>query len=339
MKTIRNLAFISTFLALFVVVLGAYVRLSDAGLGCPDWPGCYGHVGVPNEAHEIERANSAYPERPVEIPKAWKEMVHRYFAAGLGFLILVMMVQAIRLKLRREENVPLMHTIALFLIVCFQGALGMWTVTLLVKPAIVTAHLFGGLTTMTLLWLLFIRMSKAIKRDGTEAGKSLKAPLYVALLLLIGQIFLGGWVSTNYAALSCPDFPTCQGQWWPNPDFHDAFTIWRGLGQDYEGGVLSNQSRVATHISHRIGAIVVAVWFALVIAMIFAKPVAQSTHRMGVLLLITLIAQIGLGISNIIFSLPLWVATAHNGGAAVLLLVTITLIYKSSGKLDRSRST
>lgn len=314
-------------MAFVVVVLGAWVRLTDAGLGCPDWPGCYGKILWPTGS-EIPAANEAYPERPVDISKAWKEMIHRYVASLLGLLILVMAWIAWR---KRNRRAPVKHTLGLLALVIFQGILGMWTVTLLVKPAVVTAHLFGGFATLTLLWLLYLRTRRADRdelapqRDTTAARA--RPWLWLALFVLLGQIFLGGWTSTNYAALSCPDFPKCQGQWWPSMTFDDAFTIWRGLGVDYEGGVLPNESRVAIHLSHRIGAIVATLAIALAAWAVFKHASSHSTVLLGRVLMLVLALQLALGISNIVFHLPLWVATAHNGGAALLLLTLVTLIY------------
>lgn len=322
----RRLAWAATIMTLVVVVLGAYVRLSDAGLGCPDWPGCYGHIGVPDEAHEIDAANAAFPERPVEIAKAWKEMLHRYVATALGVVILLIAALAIRAR-RRAEFAPLGLPLLLLGLVIFQGMLGMWTVTLLVKPAVVTAHLIGGMSVLSLCMLLSWRLHGA-SADTSRAAQRIRPLAYGALLVLIAQIILGGWVSTNYAALSCPDLPTCQGQWWPNPDFSDGFAIWRGTGIDYEGGVLSNSARVAVHLSHRLGAIVVTLVFAALIARLLSDTLSAGTRRYGAWIGVLLGAQLALGLSNIIFALPLWVATAHNAGAALLLLAMVSLLYR-----------
>ncbi len=318
---IFRLALAASALALVVVVLGAWVRLSDAGLGCPDWPGCYGHLGVPDEAHEVAAANAAYPQRPVEADKAWKEMIHRYAASILGLLIAAIAVLAWRAR-RRGEGVGKLPY-ALFALVVFQGLLGMWTVTLLVKPIIVLAHLAGGLSTLALLWWLVLRHSGW--GDGQVATRHLRGPALLALGVLLVQILLGGWTSTNYAALSCPDLPTCQGQWWPPMDFADGFTPWRGLGIDYEGGVLANESRVAIHVAHRLGAIAAALLVGLLALLAWrsggvARPVAALIG--GLLLL-----QLALGLGNVLLSLPLGVATAHNGGAALLLLSLLSLLH------------
>ena len=249
----QRLARAGTVLALIVVVVGAWVRLTDAGLGCPDWPGCYGRLIVP--AGEIEEAQAAiaFPERPLEAGKAWREMIHRYLASTLALLCVALAVIAWRK--RDNPGQPVKLPFILLGVVIFQALLGMWTVTLLLKPVIVVAHLLGGLATLSILsWLSRWRSSTA---GAVTASGGLAL---VALVVLGAQISLGGWTSANYAALACPDFPTCQTRWWPPvADFREGFVVWRGLGIDYEGGVLDNPARVAIHFTHRLGAIVAAV--------------------------------------------------------------------------------
>lgn len=324
----RKIALFSVLLALVVVVLGAYVRLSHAGLGCPDWPGCYGHlVGVPESATEIDNANEAYPQRSVESDKAWKEVIHRYFAGALGLLILLLAIMGI--KNRSDPNQPVWLPIFLVGLVIFQALLGMWTVTLLLKPAIVMLHLLGGLTIVALLWLLVLRSSDQPETNSSN-NKNLIPILYLGLLLLIGQIALGGWTSTNYAALACPDFPTCQGEWWPETDFKEGFVFWRGLGQDYEFGVLDNPARTAIHLSHRMFAIVVTVfWLILLFRIIKNTHLSANLRQVAPITLLFLLAQLALGVSNVVMKLPISIAVMHNGGAALLLLSVITLIYYS----------
>lgn len=321
-RILNRLAGLATAMALVVVVLGAYVRLSDAGLGCPDWPGCYGHFGVPADAQDVEAANTAFPERPVEAAKAWKEMIHRYLASLLGLVVLVMAIVAWR---QRHLGAPLLHAFSLLALVIFQGLLGMWTVTLLVKPAIVTAHLFGGLATLSLLWLMWLR-TRADKPAGTGA-KGLQISAWLGLIVLLVQIFLGGWTSTNYAALACPDLPACHGEWVPTTDFKDAFTLWRGLGVDYEGGVLSATSRVTIHFSHRIWALVTVVFLLWLSFHTLRSSAAVGVQFWCKVLALMILVQFSLGLSNVYFTLPLAVATAHNGGAAVCLLALVALIY------------
>lgn len=322
-------------LALFVIVLGAYVRLSDAGLGCPDWPGCYGTLIAPSDSNDIQAANEAYPERPFEADKAWKEMIHRYFASTLGLLILAM--AAIAIKRRKEQGQQLTLPLILLVVVCFQGALGMWTVTMLLKPAIVTLHLLGGMLTLALLcWA----MLSDRQQKPAIVSRGLKNWAILALVVVYCQIALGGWTSTNYVALHCWDLPTCQGKWWPNTDFSEGFTIWRELGVDYEGGTLSLEAGTAVHLTHRIGAVVtllVVGTFALFLLRFSKGPGQQGTRNLAILLLALLCAQISLGILNIILVLPTAIAVAHNGGAALLLLTIVAINRKLS--TDKQKNT
>ena len=272
-----GLPLLATGLALVVIVLGAYTRLSDAGLGCPDWPGCYGHIGVPDSKEEVLVANDAFPDRPVEAAKAWKEMIHRYAAGALGLVILTIFLQALTIN-RGDRG----FASGLLALVVFQALLGMWTVTLLVKPLIVSAHLIGGLATLSLLWLL------VLKRSGWWAGITVtpvqRKMALLMFVVVLGQVLLGGWTSTNYAALACPDLPQCHGQWVTETDFDDAFTLWRGLGVDYEGGVLSAISRVTIHFSHRVWALVtIAVLLWLSVCTLRAG-VPANAHRWSKLL-------------------------------------------------------
>lgn len=316
----QRLAWIAALFTLIVIAKGAYVRLSHAGLGCPDWPGCYGHLTWPDESKEILSANTIHPERPVEIGKAWREMVHRYLASVLGLIILVLGYYAWRA--RRDPDVPLKASLILVPLVIFQGLLGKWTVTELVKPLIVSAHLMGGVSVFVLLVWVALRYRRPARTIVQHPGWQRAAWIGVALLTL--QIFLGGWTSTNYAALACPDFPTCQSSWWPNADFREGFVMWRGLGVDYEGGVLDSAARIAIHLTHRIGAVVVGLyllWFALGIW-------RNTEFRLApVLLLLALSTQIALGISNVVYGLPIAVATAHTAVAALLMAALINCLH------------
>jgi cytochrome c oxidase assembly protein subunit 15 len=360
-------ALVAVVLGFIVVVLGAYVRLSHAGLGCPDWPGCYGEVTWPNQSHEIDAANQAFPERPVEIPKAWREMVHRFAAGGLMLLVLgLALARNWHVPRRRGQilaapalavggsvaytlgypltglallgvalgllvqgaiawrDLPLGRlAVAIFALILVQALFGKWTVTLKLKPIIVTTHLIGGMTTLSLLlWFLYRAMGVAridpvpIRRGFVTGG----------IVLVAVQIALGGWTSANYAALSCgTDWPKCLGQWWPPMDAHNALVLWRGIGVDYEGGVLDGEARTAIQMAHRLFALVVT-GHLLALGIRTLRTPGFAGH--GALLLGALALQVGLGIANVVAGLPLWVATGHNFGAALLLAVLIGLLAR-----------
>ncbi len=321
LTTFRRLCLCGALLALGVVVLGAYVRLSHAGLGCPDWPGCYGHLTVSQAVENAHAANQAYPDRPLEAGKALKEMVHRYLAATLGCVILVIAVIAWRN--RRDAQQPLKMPAFLVGLVVFQGLLGMWTVTLLLKPLIVSAHLIGGLTTMGLLWWMSLRTARTSRPAGE---RTLRKWAVLGLAVLSLQIMLGGWVSTNYAAVACPDFPTCQASFWPHMDFKDAFVLWRGLGIDYEGGVLAHPARVAIHFTHRLGAILAALILGFVAIKALRAGQSREVRVSGGALAAALVTQLFLGPIMVLKTFPLPLATAHNAVAALLLLSIIALL-------------
>jgi cytochrome c oxidase assembly protein subunit 15 len=318
----------AVILALVVIVLGAYTRLSDAGLGCPDWPVCYGHIGVPEHIDDVTKANQAYPDRPVEAAKAWKEMVHRYFASTLGFVIVIMAFLAIRR--RKDKDQPVLIPVTLVALVIFQGLLGMWTVTLLLKPIIVMGHLLGGMTIISLLVWQLLRYSGVMtaKRVTEQSLVSLKKLALFSLIIVAIQISLGGWTSANYAALSCPDFPTCQEQWLPDLNFSEAFVPWQALTEgrkDYEGGVLNNDANVTIHVMHRLGAVMTLLIVGLLIFKLLFSEFDPVIKRIGLLLLFILVVQISLGISNVVLSLPLFVAVAHNATGALLLLSMVLI--------------
>lgn len=328
-RLFHSTALLACALALVVVVLGAYTRLSDAGLGCPDWPGCYGHLlGVPESTQEIEQAKIEYPQHVVEADKAWKEVIHRYFAGALGLLILLLAFLA--MKNRHVSSQPVVMPAFLVGLVIFQALLGMWTVTLLLKPVIVTLHLLGGLSILSLLWWLVLKTKPIALEMQQNLNFGARPYIVIGLLLLIGQIILGGWTSSNYAALACPDFPLCQGRWWPETDFREGFVFWRGLGTNYEFGVLENPARIAIHLSHRLLAIVVVIYWLILLSRLFiAIKVTKTLRKLASTTLFLLLAQPTLGISNIVLHLPISVAVMHNAGAALLLLSVITLIYYS----------
>jgi len=321
--TIRKLALLATPLALVVIVLGAFVRLSDAGLGCPDWPGCYGQIDVPRDAGEIARANAAFPERPVNIAKAWIEMIHRYAAAMLGLLILA--IGALAWRQRREPDAALAAALSLVALVVFQGLLGMWTVTLQLKPVVVMAHLLGGFGTLALLWWLVLRQTPAAAGWARGGDSRLRRWVAAGLALVVVQVALGGWTSANYAALACPDFPACQRQWWPEMDFAEAFVMWRGLGVNYEYGVLDNAARTAIHMAHRLGALVVLLYMGWLAARSACFAAATKVRIVGAAAGALTLAQVSLGIANVWFYLPMSSALAHNACAALLILALVTM--------------
>ncbi len=319
----NRLAWTALALTFVVVVLGAYVRLSHAGLGCPDWPGCYGQLDVPEEAHQIVRANEAYPERPVEPAKAWKEMIHRYFAGILGLLVLALAVLAWRN--RASVGQPVILPLCLLALVLFQALLGMWTVTWQLKPVVVMGHLLGGLATLSLLAWLVLRQGRHGQDSASVNNRAMGGFALLGLVLLVIQIALGGWTSANYAALACPDFPTCQGHWWPPTDFGEAFTLWRGLGVSYEGGVLGNEARMTIHMVHRLGALAVLLYLGWLAWWLVTAGESRAVRLVGVVVAVLLVAQVALGIANVLLYLPLPVAVAHNGAAALLVLAVVAL--------------
>jgi heme a synthase len=326
MRLYRRLLLATTLLAFAVIALGAYVRLSDAGLGCPDWPGCYGHwLGVPDAAHEQLAAAQAYPERPLDTGKAWKEMLHRYLAGTLGLCILTLCLLAWHKAIRLRQS-PTLPTLLLG-VVALQAALGMWTVTLLLKPLIVTLHLIGGMTTLSLLVGLAFR-GQAV--TATFIGRGTRLLAAGALLAVIIQIALGGWVSSNYAALACTDFPLCQGEWRPPMSFDLAFSLHRELGMTTDGQLLPVEALTAIHWTHRLGAIVLAL-MAGALALALFRTGKRRWRIWGGVVSGLLLVQICLGIANVLLSLPLGIAVAHNIGAACLLTAVLSLNIQIHG--------
>lgn len=316
----RKLVFIAFALAMVVVVFGAYVRLNDAGLGCPDWPGCYGHPTVPHSDAARASAEAKFPGAEIEPRKAWIEMIHRYLAATLGLLILAIAV----LAWRRGRGLPLLQLVLVALVV-FQGALGMWTVTLLLKPAIVTLHLMGGMLTLSVLaWLALREVEWRPLRPAAPTG-GLRVWALVALLVVYAQIVLGGWVSTNYAALACTDFPTCHGTFAPDADYAHGFHVMRELGMTPDGTPLSNAALNAIQWMHRLGA---TLTFVVVGGLAFTALRHERIRPFAVAVLLALLLQIAIGIGNVLLLLPLSLAVAHNAGAALLLLSVLMLNFR-----------
>lgn len=318
-------ALFATVLTVLVVVLGAYTRLTHAGLGCPDWPGCYGFIGVPMSEHKQAIAEARFPDAPVEVAKGWYEMIHRYFAGALGLVILGLAVHALRH--RHVVAQPVKLPLAVLALVTLQAAFGMWTVTLKLWPQVVTAHLLGGFATLSLLFLLTLRLSGRF--PPLDVTPRLRALAAAALLLVIGQIALGGWVSSNYAAVACVDLPTCHGEWWPAMDFANGFHLTQHIGPNYLGGQLDSDARTAIHMSHRIGAVLVT----LVLLALAWQLKQHAQPRLAALLVVALLVQVSLGISNVVFHLPLLVAVAHNLGGAALLLTLVLINYRLRSRL------
>ena len=363
-----RVAAFATLFAFVVIVFGAFVRLSNAGLSCPDWPTCYGKASWPGHEQDIANANAAFPERAYESHKAWREQGHRMIAGTLGVLVLAISLIAVWSRPRLRWLIvasavmaaigvasymkqayllsSLLSVVALTLpfiaaakldkpaawriatislaVVIFQAMLGMWTVTWLLKPIVVMGHLLGGLLLFSLLGYIAISLAYAqgIRALPAQALR-LKPMLIAGIVLLAVQIALGGWTSANYAALACGmDFPRCLGQWWPQTDFSEAFVLWRGIGVNYEGGVLDGAARSAIQMTHRIGAVVVLLHVGAIAVLAWRRGLPRFGFLIGALL----VAQIVLGISNVVLGLPLAVATAHTAVAALLLLSLIAAL-------------
>src|SRR5450830_1044992 len=323
----RKLVWITLFLTFDLVMFGAFTRLTDSGLGCPDWPGCYGHAN-PLLAHApISAAQAAMPTGPVTLSKAWIEMIHRYLAMAVGMLIIAQVViawwrwiKSHHLELKFRPWLPS----ALLFMVCLQGAFGAWTVTMKLQPIIVTTHLLLGLSLLAMLVWLGARQNQ--HAPVSSQARALQLPALLGLLLLVLQIALGGWVSTNYAALACSDFPLCHGALVPDMDFANGFTLWRHLGKTAEGDYLPFPALTAIHWVHRSFALVVAVYVAWLAHRALRDNGLRKTARW---LLIVLALQLCTGLSTIYFSWPLAIAVMHNGGAALLLLLLVMLNYKA----------
>ncbi len=324
---IRRLALFGAILCFGVVVLGGYTRLSNSGLGCPDWPGCFGHIAPTGSAEHY--ASDA------DVRKAWVEMIHRYFASTLGLVIVV--IAALSIRARREPGVSVGFSLVLLVLVVLQGILGMLTVTWLLKPLIVTGHLVGGLTTFAMLWWLWLsKRAEGSPVNGytvlagnrlVENGGHARLWAGLALVALAVQVGLGGWTSSNYAALACPDVPKCQDQWVPKADYEDAFVLWRGLGINYAGGVLDHPARVAIHFSHRVGA-VVASGLLLIAAFLALRGLGAGPRWAALAVLAALAAQVSIGVFMVLRAFPLELAAAHNAGAALLVAATVLLNRK-----------
>lgn len=325
------LALAATLLAATVVMLGAYTRLQNAGLGCPDWPGCYGFLHVPDSAHAIAVAEARFPDDPVQADKGWPEMVHRYFAGTLGLLIFAMLAYALR---HRRSGTPWRQLAIVAALVVLQAALGMWTVTLKLWPQVVSAHLLGGFATLSLLFLLRLRLSARRWMPGDNAARALarvRPWLILTLVLVCLQIALGAWTTANYAGYACPDFPGCQGQLWPRMNMGQGFDLLQTIGPNYLGGHLDNSARVAIHMAHRLGALTVLLVLGAVLVRLWVAGRGTNLRRWIGLSAALLAVQILLGIANVLLGLPLVIAEAHNAMAAGLLLSVINLVWQLHG--------
>ena len=323
----KKLAITATVFALIVVLLGAFTRLSHAGLGCPDWPGCYGFSHIITENSDIQVANEAFPTQPYQFEKAWPEMVHRYFAGTLGLLVLALAL----LSLKASNRAVRRHSFSLLILVIFQAALGMWTVTMKLHPGIVMAHLMGGFATLVLLVSLSLRYAVNFESPfDLRLQMQYRSFALFALVILTIQVMLGGWTSANYAATVCYELPICQGNWMSESDFISGFTIWGQGAVNYEFGILDSAGRIAIHVSHRIGAMITALALGLLSYRLISKSGNAVLKKIGHSLAGLLFVQIVLGVFNITFQLPLFNAVAHNGVGALLmatLVMLLTLLY------------
>ena len=317
----RKLAWVTAFLTLDLIMFGSFTRLTDSGLGCPDWPGCYGHSNPLSAGEPIRAAETALPSGPVTMTKAWIEMIHRYFAMGVGLLIIILAVQSWTRWRRERGRSPWLATAALAWVIA-QGAFGALTVTMKLQPIIVTIHLLGGVGLLALLAWLALCEGDVVHVRAPHSATVLAVMALAAVLL---QIALGGWVSTNYAVMACPDFPLCQGQFVPPMDFAHAFTLWRPLGMTGGGEAIPFQSLVAIHWSHRLFAVVVILVLGALLWQAWSAPGLKGLAR-GLLVLLFL--QFATGMSNVVLQWPLLLAVLHSGGAAMLVALLVTLIYR-----------
>ena len=323
-RRVQALTLITLFITFDLVLFGAFTRLTDSGLGCPDWPGCYGHASPVGAQSVIAFEQSQMPDGPVTHTKAWIEMVHRYMAMAVGGLILTLAAFAWVRRWRSDATHGVLWPTITLLWVCVQGAFGALTVTMKLFPLIVTLHLMGGLVLLALLTLQVQRQGLASQRSASVVLRPL---LYVAtllgLLLLTLQVLLGGWVSTNYAVLACNTFPQCQGSWWPLMNFEQGFTLWRHLGVDANGQPLVFESLTAIHYVHRLAAYVVLVYLAVLAMLLrYVRGLQTAAH----VLLLCLLLQLLTGLANVMFDWPLFSAVLHTGGAAALVVVLMWIL-------------
>ena len=321
----RKLAWITAFLTLDLIMVGSFTRLTDSGLGCPDWPGCYGQSNPLSAGDQISRAQAAMPTGPVTLSKAWIEMAHRYFALALGVLIIVLTMQAwLHASEHRFARPPWLATAALVW-VTMQGLFGALTVTMKLQPAIVTLHLLGGIGLLVLLTWMALR--EAPRAQAVRAPRARFAAL-VALPVVLVQIGLGGWVSSNYAVMACPDFPLCQGRLFPPMDFASGFTWWRALGLTSDGEPIAVQALVAIHWTHRMFAIVVTAVVGVLIWQLWRSGLSRLAQGLAALLVVQLVT----GLSNVVLQWPLLLAVLHSGGAALLVAVIVVALHRTASR-------
>lgn len=330
MVNIHRLAKIALILSVLVIMLGAYTRLTDAGLGCPDWPGCYGRMVLPHNEPALKESQQSYPNLPIVPHKAWTEMVHRYVAGVLGILILILAIGTI-VKRRRGIRVPLAAPLLLVGILIFQAILGMWTVTLRLLPLVVTGHLLGGMSIAGLLSWVCAATSPAALNPPLQTPKDalkIQAATVIGLIILIIQLFLGAWTSTNYSALACgAEFPTCHAEFWPVMDWQAGFNILSPVGPNYEGGLLNMAARTAIHMAHRYWALITFLYLMILSCRLVISKKYAPWRKLGGMLIILLCVQVVLGIINVVKLLPLANAVAHNG-VAVLLLINLVFLLE-----------
>lgn len=325
-RWLRGFCIFAVILAAGVITLGAWTRLADAGLGCPDWPGCYGHLDVRKAIEHVNTTNEVEPGSLREAHKTVPEMVHRYFASTLGLTIIIIAV--LSFVNRKREKQPLKLPLFLVALVIFQGILGMWTVTMGLQPTIVMLHLLGGFTTFTLLVLLTARVYRWPSFLNDCDVRMLKPIASIALAAVVVQIALGGWTASNYAAVACTELPICEEGWQDRLNFGDAFIFWGHEHDkpDYEFGVLHNEARTTIHVMHRFGALVVTLLVLALVAKILVRARSLFFRNFAFVILGLLIVQLALGISNVVFAVPLDVAVAHNFVAVILLAALVLFI-------------
>ncbi|MCW8386627.1 COX15/CtaA family protein [Fluoribacter dumoffii] len=322
-KLLRYVVSCAVLLSLFVVMLGAYTRLTDAGLGCPDWPGCYGQIVLPSAKEKLQAAQTQYPTIPIESRKAWTEMAHRYVAGTLALLIFFISFYALRKRLKGDSAMPWHLPAALFILVLFQAALGMWTVTLKLLPVVVMGHLLGGMLIVACLSRFRLQISSLKGQDFPLWRPWLR----VGVLIVFLQVALGGWVSSNYAGISCIGFPQCNGVWLPDLHFAQGFNLFSPVGANYQGGLLDHDVRVTIQFIHRIGAVITAAYILILSLLIWCRSNSNYLKGAAAVMFLLILVQFTLGILNVIYLLPISVAVAHNGVAAVLLATVFSTLH------------